>query len=59
MSTALCSTQTLSGFRKARQLELDWIKSREVYERVPLNQCLERTGKKPLSMKWVPRGKEG
>eukprot|EP00971_Amphidinium_carterae_P138994 2754893-Amphidinium_carterae.3 len=43
--------------RKARQLELDWIKSREVYKRVPLRECIECTGKKPLCMKWVDTDK--
>eukprot|EP00971_Amphidinium_carterae_P105954 2098523-Amphidinium_carterae.2 len=43
--------------RTARQLEVDWIKSREVYKRVPLSECFERTGKKPLSMKWVDTDK--
>eukprot|EP00971_Amphidinium_carterae_P033441 658688-Amphidinium_carterae.1 len=43
--------------RKARQLELDWIKSREVYKSVPLRECIECTGKKPLSMKWVDTDK--
>eukprot|EP00971_Amphidinium_carterae_P166955 3308758-Amphidinium_carterae.1 len=43
--------------RKARQLELDWIKSREVYTRVPLSECLENIGKKPLSMTWVDTDK--
>eukprot|EP00971_Amphidinium_carterae_P049555 976725-Amphidinium_carterae.3 len=43
--------------RQARQLELDWIKSREVYRRVPLRECFERTKKKPLSMKWVDTDK--
>eukprot|EP00971_Amphidinium_carterae_P201910 4006283-Amphidinium_carterae.1 len=43
--------------RKVRQLELDWIKSREVYKRVPLGECIECTGKKPLSMKWVDADK--
>eukprot|EP00971_Amphidinium_carterae_P134929 2673664-Amphidinium_carterae.1 len=38
--------------RAARQLKLDWIKSREVYKRVPLEECFERTKKKkkPISM---------
>eukprot|EP00971_Amphidinium_carterae_P025511 503336-Amphidinium_carterae.1 len=43
--------------RAARQLELDWIKSRQVYKRVPLRECVERTHKRPISMKWIDTDK--
>eukprot|EP00971_Amphidinium_carterae_P234169 4646322-Amphidinium_carterae.1 len=43
--------------RDARQLELDWIKSREVYKRVHLKECFERTKKRPISMKWIDTDK--
>eukprot|EP00971_Amphidinium_carterae_P138314 2740619-Amphidinium_carterae.1 len=39
--------------RAARQLELDWIKSRQVCKRVPLR----RTHKRPISMKWIDTDK--
>eukprot|EP00971_Amphidinium_carterae_P104531 2070039-Amphidinium_carterae.2 len=36
---------------------LSWIKSREVYKRVPLKDCFERTKKRPISMKRIDADK--
>jgi hypothetical protein len=41
----------------ARAVELGWVHAREVYEKVPLAQCFERTGKGPLSLRFVDTNK--
>ena len=37
----------------ARKEELDWIRKREVYEKVPLDTCYRETGRGLITLKWV------
>ena len=37
----------------ARLEELEGFKRRNVYAKVPVNEAVEKTGKKPISVRWV------
>ena len=37
----------------ARKEEIDEYHKHQVYEKVPLTQCIQRTGKKPIGIRWV------
>ena len=39
--------------RKARREEIDYIESKGIWERVPVQRCWDKTGKAPTSGKWV------
>ena len=43
--------------RAARKLELEYIKKMEVYKKVPHNRAMERTGKKPIQVRWIDTDK--
>ena len=38
---------------RARYEELEYIRTHKVYEKVTLEQCWERTGRKPIPVRWV------
>ena len=38
------------GVHKARTLEIEYIRGHNVYEKVPISQCWERTGKPPIAV---------
>ena len=40
-------------FKAARSEEMEEFKKHTVYEKAPLNQCLEETGKQPIGVRWV------
>ena len=44
---------------EAIQEEMDQYRSHEVYTKVPVVQCYERTGKKPMGVRWVIVNKGG
>ncbi len=39
--------------KKAREAEMEPFKKREVYEKVPLEECWKVTGRAPVGVKWV------
>ena len=41
------------GVRLARHEEIDFFKKMEIYRRVPLHECWEKTGKAPIPARWV------
>ena len=41
------------GVRKARAEELEHVRAYEVYRKLPVKQCWERTGRKPIQVRWV------
>ena len=44
--------------REARQIELDYLRKQEVYEKVPLEECLRETnGKGPITTRWIDTNK--
>ena len=45
------------GVLKARQLEMEYIHKQGVWKRVPLDQCIQETGKQPIPLKWVDTNK--
>eukprot|EP00971_Amphidinium_carterae_P353001 6492793-Amphidinium_carterae.1 len=42
---------------RARLEELAWLRKREVFEAVPTSVCWERTGKGPVTTKWIDQNK--
>ena len=43
--------------KKARQLEMDYLHKQGVYSKVPLQQCLDETGKQPIGTRWLDTNK--
>ena len=43
--------------RKARDLELDYLRRQAVYEKRPISECYEVTGKKPIGTRWLDTDK--
>jgi hypothetical protein len=41
----------------ARKEELDWIRARQVYIKVPLTTCYSETGRAPITLKWIDTNK--
>ena len=41
------------GVLAARDEEMVEVKKHNVYSKVPINQCWDRTGKKPIAVRWV------
>ena len=41
----------------ARQDDLSWIRRAEGYVKRPISECLEVTGKQPITLKWLDRNK--
>ena len=39
--------------KRAREEELEEFKKKNVYVKVPIEECFEKTGRKPISIKWV------
>ena len=54
-NTWIMSTDFLDPMlvRKAREDEMSYVKSYQVYEKVPIEQCLRDTGKRPVGVRWV------
>jgi hypothetical protein len=49
----------LSKVKEARSEEVEYMKSREIWREVPLQECWDRTGRAPVSVKWVDTKKLG
>ncbi len=49
------NNQELEGdkVREARKLEVQFLRSMNVYEKVDLEECFQNTGAKPITVKWV------
>ena len=47
----------LDKSRAAREVEMEFVKSRAIYEYRPVKECLGRTGKSPIGVKWVDTNK--
>ena len=45
--------------RKARAEEIEYFRQMGVYRKVPLATCLQATGKKPISVRWIDINKGG
>ena len=43
--------------KKARRQEVDYIRSMRLYDKVPIAQCYNRTGKAPIAGRWLDRNK--
>lgn len=49
----------LSKVKEARSEEVEYMKNREIWREVPLQECWDRTGRAPVSVKWVDTKKLG
>ena len=38
---------------KARREEIDTFKAHGVYKKVPIQECIDATGKKPIGSRWI------
>ena len=45
--------------RAARQLELDYFKKKHVWDKVPRSEAWARTGKPPITVRWIDTNKGG
>ena len=45
------------GVEEARKLEMDYIHRQGVWKKVPMEQCLKETGKKPIPLRWIDTNK--
>ena len=45
------------GVLAARQEELQWLHRAKVYEKRTIEECWQRTGKGPITLKWIDRNK--
>ena len=43
--------------KAARKLEMEYYFKMKAYKRVPVRQCLERTGRKPIKVMWIDHNK--
>ena len=43
--------------RKAREEEMQYVKKHALHEKVPMSQCLQETGKKPIKTGWADTNK--
>ena len=43
--------------KKARAVEMEFVKEREIYEYRPVSECIKKTGKPPVGVKWVDTNK--
>ena len=41
------------GVKKAREEEMGHVRNLEVYTKVPIQQCWDRTGKGPVRVRWL------
>ena len=39
--------------RKAREEEIQYVRKMNLYEKVPISQCYETTGKAPITVRWI------
>ena len=44
--------------KAARKLEMDYVKSEGLWLKQPTEECFERTGTSPVSVRWVDMSKE-
>ena len=43
---------------KARQDEIEYFKQHKVYTKVPIEECIRVTGKKPIGVRWIDVNKQ-
>ena len=44
--------------KAARQEEIDYIRKMGLYVKVPITECFEKTGKKPIGVRWIDVNKQ-
>ena len=44
--------------RNARKDEIDYVRSMKLYTKVPISECLAKTGKQPIAVRWIDVNKQ-
>ena len=39
--------------RRTREEEIEYVKKMDLYKKVPIQQCYSKTGKAPISVRWI------
>ena len=39
--------------KKARKDEIGYVRERNIYTKVPIKECWDKTGKKPIAVRWI------
>ena len=39
--------------KKARQEEIDYIRKMALYDKVPVSECIKKTGRAPITVRWI------
>ena len=47
----------IKGVREARREEIAYFRSMKVYEKVPVSEAHEKTGKAPIQTRWIDTNK--
>ena len=42
-----------NAVRKARAEEIEYVREMNLYTKVPIKECLEKTGKQPIAVRWI------
>ena len=42
-----------SAVKKARAEEIDYVRKMHLYTKVPISECLAKTGKQPIAVRWI------
>ena len=44
--------------KKARADEIEYVRSMKLYTKVPIEECLNKTGKQPIAVRWIDVNKQ-
>ena len=44
--------------KKARADEIEYVRTMKLYTKVPISECLNRTGKQPIAVRWIDVNKQ-
>ena len=44
--------------KKARAEEIEYVRSMKLYTKVPIKECLAKTGKQPIAVRWIDVNKQ-
>ena len=44
--------------KKARADEIEYVRTMKLYTKVPISECLEKTGKQPIAVRWIDVNKQ-
>ena len=44
--------------KKARAEEIEYVRTMKLYTKVPISECLNKTGKQPIAVRWIDVNKQ-